>query len=158
MPPLTKASVAFNGLLNSLVGLIEDEWRPAAFPTEPKYRDDLLAFLRRNTPADARIEREYRHSGTTADLYVSWQGLLMPDQAYIEIKRDLKQKTAYDRLIGQIESLDPGKRKVLLVLVGDWDEALVGRFCERYDDDLRSTGHLRLAKVKPKKPRRRRKP
>lgn len=153
MAPLTKASVALKGLLTSLADLVEAEWKPGNLPTEIKYRDSLLAFLRKSVPDDARLEREYRHGGTTADIYLSWQGVVFPDQVFIEIKRDLRQKPSLDRLVGQLESLDPANRKVLLVLVGDTDEALLGRITEKYADHLRSTGNMEIAIVRPKRPR-----
>lgn len=158
MPPLTKVSVALGNLVTSLRDLIESEWRPDNLPTEVKYRDSLLSFLRKNVPDDARLEREYRHGGTTADIYLSWKGVVFSDEVYVEIKRDLKQKTSYDRLVGQIEALDPGRRSVLLVLVGDTDKALLGRFTERYRDELESTSGMRLARVTPKKSRKRKTP
>lgn len=153
MPLLTKARLAVNGLVGSLVELFEAEWKPAELPLETKYRDSLLALRRKNVPEDARLERKYRHGGTTADIYLSWRGVVFPDEVFIEVKRDLRQKKSFDRLIGQLESLDPANRKVLLVLVGEADDGLVGRVLEKYADYLRSNGNMRIARVRPRRSR-----
>lgn len=150
---LTKGTAAFNGLLSSLADLVERGWRPTAQPSETKYRDDLLKFLRAKVPSDSRVEREYRHGGTTADLCVLWKGILYDDEVFIEIKRQLQQKTACDRLVGQIESLDPRTRKVLLVLVGECDPGLVGRLREKYAEHMQSAGNLRIVQVRVRQSR-----
>src|SRR6266699_5716267 len=137
MPKLGKAQVAMNGLLGSLVGLIRD-WKPGRLGAEIQYRDSLVSFLRASIPEDCRVEREYRHAGTTADAFVSWKGMLLSDEVFIEIKVNLRKKSAYDRLVGQIEGLDPARRKILIVLVGESDDGLVGRLKDKYptDDDF----------------------
>lgn len=154
MPPLTKLSAAAGTLVSLLAELIDTEWKPVEMDTELQYRNDLLTFLRANVPDDARLEKEYRHGGTTADIYLIWKGVVWDDSVFIEIKRNLKQKTSYDRLIGQLEGMDPGKNNIILVLVGDNDAGLVGRVTERYVNELRSrsTG-MRLVSKKPRKPR-----
>jgi hypothetical protein len=81
-------------------------------------------------PEDARIEREYRHDGTTTDVGVIYKGIVSEDRVFFELKRNLKRKTDYDRLIGQIEGLKPRQNKVFVVLVGDTDDALLGRLRE----------------------------
>jgi hypothetical protein len=150
---LTKGTVAFNGLLSCLADLVEQDWRPAMQPSETKYRDHLLKFLRAKVPSDTRVEREYRHGGTTADLCVLWRGIVYDDEVFIEIKRQLQQKTACDRLVGQIESLNPRNRKVLLVLVGDCDPGLVGRLREKYAEHTQSTGNLRIVQIRVRQSR-----
>ncbi len=154
MPPLTRFAAAAGTLVTLLADLIDAEWKPVEMDTELQYRNDLIAFLRANVPDDARLEKEYRHGGTTADIYLHWKGVLWDDSVFIEIKRNLTQKTNYDRLIGQIEGMNPGKNNVILVLVGESDKGLVGRISEKYVDELRSlsTG-MRLVRTKPRKPR-----
>lgn len=132
MTKLTKGDVAVNGLMNTLVKRIREEWRPGEKATEIAYRDSLLKFLRDLVPEDCRVEREYRHEGTTADIYLSWKGLMFNDEIFVEMKRNLQKKAAYDRLIGQIEELKPAKHRIILVLVGETDEGLVGRLNEHY--------------------------
>lgn len=119
MSPLTKDGVAWNGLLPSLASLIGDLWQPVPQSNERAYRDALLVFLRENVPQDSRVEREYRHHGTTTDIFLHWQGHIWTDEVFIELKINLKTKPAYDRLIGQLESLKPAERRILVVLVGN---------------------------------------
>ncbi len=129
---LTKGTVAANGLLPSVVKIINENWQPGDQSTEIAYRDSLLDFLRDTAPEGCQVEREYRHGGTTTDIFVSWKGFLSNDELFIEIKRNLEKKAAFDRLIGQLEELGPGKHKIILVLVGNTDRGLLGRLKARY--------------------------
>lgn len=131
MPRLTKAGVAFRGIITSLEELLK-EWEPGDLPNETKYRDSLFAFLKASIPDDCRIEREYRHAGTTADIWLQWKGVVSDAEVFIEIKRDLTRKTLFDRLVGQIEGLGPGDRRILVILVGHTDSALLGRLRDKY--------------------------
>jgi len=124
MKKLTKVDVAINGLLAGLVKLIE-QWEPGTLGSETEYRDSLLKFIRDSVPEDCRVEREYRHGGTTADLFISWKGLLFGGEIYIEIKRNLQKKASFDRLVGQIEGLNPNKYLIIVVLVGSTDKGLL---------------------------------
>lgn len=128
---LTKEAVAASGLAVGLQKVIEG-WSPGDFPHELKFRDSLLAYLREAVPNDCSVEKEYRHGGTTSDLYVRWSGLFLKGEAFIEVKRNLDKKTTLDRLIGQVEDLRPGKNDIVVVLVGKTDEALLGRLREKY--------------------------
>ena len=84
------------------------EWQPGELPTELKYRDSLVAFLR-DQLKHAQVEKEYRHGGTTIDIYVKQSGFFGTSEVFVELKRNLLQKTQLDRLVGQTESLQPGK-------------------------------------------------
>ncbi len=70
---LTKAQVAFTGLPKNVVKLLE-QWEPDPQRTELAYRDALAAMLRAACPPDARVEVEYRHEGTTTDVWLRWKG------------------------------------------------------------------------------------
>lgn len=107
------------------------EWQPQALPTELQYRNSLITFLRERLK-DAQIEPEYRHKGTTTDIYVKQTGLLGSSEVFIELKRNLLQKSQYDRLVGQIESLEPGKNAIVVALCGETNPSLVTRFKEKY--------------------------
>jgi len=131
MAKIEKLTVSLNGLLSTFVKLVE-AWQPPVLKAETKYRDHLLEHIRAAVPEDARVEREYRHRGTTMDIYVSWKGILQSDDLAIELKKDLAKKTDFDRLVGQIEGLDPMKNKTIVVLVGKTDMALLGRLREKY--------------------------
>src|SRR5260370_41104683 len=95
--------------VNKLVG----EWQPPALPNELKYRNSLTVLLRGRLQK-AKIETEYRHSGTTMDIYVKEPGLFGSSEVFVELKRNLVHKAQLDRLVGQIESLQPGKNAILV--------------------------------------------
>jgi hypothetical protein len=116
--------------LDTVVNLIH-EWKPDRLPKELKYRDSLATFLRERLPR-AIVEKEYRHSGTTSDLYVECSGLLRTSEVFIELKRDLLQKNQLDRLIGQLESLNPRKHRIIVVLCGETKPELLTRLRLHY--------------------------
>src|SRR6266404_1081585 len=108
------------------------QWQPQALPTESKYRDSLIAHLREQL-RDAKIEPEYRHLGTTTDIYVKQPGFFGSSEVFVELKRNLLQKAQYDRLVGQIESLEPKKNHpIIVVLCGETNPTLLTRLKERY--------------------------
>lgn len=137
---VTSASVVWEGLLDRLVRVIR-EWAPRGLKTEKEYRDALAEFLR-DRADKAHIETEYRHSGTTADIYLRWEGFLKAHEVFIELKFNLRQKSQLDRLIGQLEQLNPARNKVILVLCGETSRTLSSRLRQRYkcycDDPLDS--------------------
>lgn len=131
MARLSKEKIAWNGLVPELVKLLST-WKPPLLQGELAYRDHLYSFIRQSIPLDSQIEKEYRHLGTTIDLWVHWKGILFNDQVAIEIKVNLKRKTECDRLIGQLEALSPKENSILLVLVGETDQILLGRIQRKY--------------------------
>lgn len=120
---------------HDLVFKFAQEWQPEEQPNELKYRDSLLAFLRERLKNDkAKIEKEYRHSGTTTDIYVQLSNWFSgTTEVFLEVKRDLNQKTKLNRLVGQIEDLKPKKNDVIVVLCGETDPALLSRLKEQYE-------------------------
>jgi len=116
--------------LDTVVHLIQ-EWQPAKLPKELKYRDSLASFLRERLPR-AIIEKEYRHSGTTSDLYVECNGFLRTTEVFIELKNNLLQKNQLDRLVGQLESLNPRKHRIIVVLCGETKPELLTRLRLQY--------------------------
>lgn len=114
----------------SVVKLV-NEWQPEALPTELKYRGSLTALLRERL-RDSKIETEYRHSGTTIDIYVKHHGFLGSTEVFVELKLNLLQKAQFDRLVGQIESLQPQKNAIIIILCGEKAPALVTRLKEKY--------------------------
>lgn len=131
MAKLDRDTVAFHGLLDALFIFVK-AWRPGALPSERAYRDALFELLHAAKPDGCRVEREYRHEGTTADLYVHWVGYLFNAEVYFELKRDLRSKSECDRLVGQLEGLKPDKHKILVVLCGKTDTALLDRVKQHF--------------------------
>ena len=148
MSKVSKAAVAYSGLNDTLVNVLKD-WRPMTLKTELEYRDALFNYLREALPEDSRVEKEYRHSGTTSDLYVFYKGIIGTAEVFFELKRNLRKKVEFDRLVGQIEGLDPGQHYVFVVLIGELDASLVARLKERYADFLERSYHsgIRMALI-----------
>lgn len=138
MTPLTRVGVAWEGLFSAIDRVTLNEWNPGPLKSEKQFRDSLLAQLRLGAPPAplCRIEKEYRDGGTTADIYMKWQGLVFSAEIYIELKLNLTRKTDFDRLVGQIHGLEPAKRKIVVVLCGETDPALLGRLKELFTDHL----------------------
>lgn len=135
MEKIDKLEVGWSGLLpviSKRIGL----WRPPKLKSEKEYRNDLLSFLREIVPEDCMVEKEYRHRGTTIDIWIGWKGIASNGELAIEIKHDLNKKAAFDRLVGQIEGLNPKKNKLLVVLIGATDPALAGRLKEKYAERI----------------------
>jgi hypothetical protein len=124
--------------LDSVIKSLKD-WQPKALPNELKYRDSLLVHLREKLPKE-KIEPEYRHLGTTTDIYVKQESFFGSSGVFVELKRNLQSKAQLDRLVGQVESLEPKKNAVLTILCGETNPALLSRLKERYVKT--PTGHM----------------
>lgn len=114
---INKLSVAWDGFLANLCRAIND-WNPEELRRERDYRDSLADHLRGYAPG-ARIECEYRDSGTTIDICVEWDHLFGTERVLIELKRELNTKAEYNRLVGQITDMKPDKNNIIVVLCGD---------------------------------------
>jgi len=130
MRKINKASVAWEGLQARVCYVIND-WTPGALKNDREYRDSLAAFIQECAP-DAHVECEYRHLGTTIDIFVKWDGILSGDQVFIELKRNLTQKAEFNRLVGQIEDLQPEKHNIIIVLCGTTSPAFLNRLKAKY--------------------------
>jgi hypothetical protein len=135
MSKITILSLAWDGLVANLSRAI-DRWSPPDLGKETEYRDSLAAHLKECAP-NGRVQIEYRHLGTTTDIYFEFDGVFGNHKAFIELKRNLKQKSELDRLIGQTEHLKPRKDNVIIiVLCGDTAPALLDRLREQYKAHL----------------------
>jgi hypothetical protein len=135
MSKITRLSLAWDGLVANLCRAI-NRWNPPELGKETEYRDSLAAHLKECAP-DARIQIEYRHLGTTTDIYFECDGVFGSHKAFIELKRNLTQKSQLDRLIGQTEHLKPRKNNVIIiVLCGDTAPGILDRLREQYKAHL----------------------
>lgn len=125
------------GLRKGLLRILTN-WQPPTMKTESEYRNALFERLRTALPESAKIEKDYRHGGTTVDVYVRCrEGLPASDtEVLFELKRNLTKKSEFDRLVGQIEGLDPRENIVFVVLFGKRNPALVGRLKKQYAEFL----------------------
>ena len=122
-----------HGLLKAVERVVGD-WNPGTFANEKEYRDSLYTCIRDSVPK-AYVEREYRHLGTTTDIYVrhSWW-VISQTEVFVELKLDLQGKGEFDRLLGQITEINPRKRQVLVVLCGDTKTEWYDRLREIHKD------------------------
>lgn len=135
MSRITKVAVGWYGLLDAVTKCVST-WRPPIQSKETPYTRLLAEYLRLNLPEDTHVESEYRHAGETLDIYVQYSGIISDDEVFIEVKRRLSRKSEFNRLVGQISSLDPLKNKILLVLIGDCDIELIGRLRRQFREQL----------------------
>ena len=124
------------------VGKLVKDWKPQPLPSELKYRDSLLAHLREGLKDAKMIESEFRHLGTTIDIYVKQAGFWGESEVFVELKRNLISKAQLDRLVGQIESLNLKKNAIIVVLCGETNPALLARLKERYGLSTAGTGRI----------------
>ena len=112
------------------VSKLVKEWQPVSLPTELKYRDSLVPLLRERLQEQI-IVTEYRHNGTTVDIYSKQSGFFGSSEVFVELKRNLLHKAQLDRLVGQLESLSPGDNAIVVILCGQTNLALSTRLIER---------------------------
>ena len=124
---------AFENVLKAV-----NKWQCGPLPKESEYRDSLISYLREQLK-DTRVESEYRHLGTTTDIYVKQAGFFGSSEVFVELKRNLTSKTEFDRLVGQIEGLEPTKNFIIVVLCGQTKPMLLARLRERYKVPLPET-------------------
>jgi hypothetical protein len=66
--------------------------------------------------------------------------MVSDDEIFVELKRRLRRKSEFNRLVGQISALDPGKHKIIVVVVGESDAELVSRLRHQFKRQLEGTG------------------
>src|SRR5947209_2414730 len=124
---ISKSELGWSGLHKALLRVLK-VWRPPPLKTEQEYRDALLDRLRDALPEEATVEKEYRHHGTTSDLYVRCKAGFPSSETevFFELKLDLKKKSQLDHLVGQVQGHDPQRNKVFVVLFGVSNPSYVG--------------------------------
>ncbi len=129
----TKVEIGQNGIVPSIAALLS-RWHPPVMKNELAYSNALARHLREILPDDAQVDREYRHEGTTCDIRIAYK---VDDEVFLELKWTFRKKPECDRLIGQVEGLKPSKNKIIVVLVGDTNQTLLGRLRAHFDRHLR---------------------
>jgi hypothetical protein len=113
-------------LFDDVLQTIKD-WTPKAeYSNERKYRDDLLAFLRKSlnySGSDVVSSRIWgfdssRHHFIKKEAGRSLADIGIDDEIGIELKRNLKRKSQINRLVGQIVDYLSGYSYVIIVLCG----------------------------------------
>lgn len=135
MDKLSQLSVAWHGIVPEFESRIRN-WRPGVLGGELQYRDHLYARFLEVVPEGCVVQKEYRHFGTTIDIWVKWLGIFRNDEIGFELKLNLKQKAEFDRLIGQIEHMEPGNTNIVVVLIGKMDERFLMALRHKYSSEL----------------------
>jgi hypothetical protein len=98
----------------------------------------LLEYVRKSAAARGHrlLAEFFVRTGYLKDLLAATQQPQLPVMSLAELLTELEEMIALnfrlDRLVGQVESLRPGKNAILVVLCGDTNPALVTRFKEKY--------------------------
>ena len=132
---ISVANVMWGGLLAAVETFI-GRWRPNDLRGELQFRNDLFERLKSAVPSNAVVQKEYRHLGTTIDLWIQWKGFIFDTEFGLELKVNLTKKTDFDRLIGQIESMDPSITKIIVVLIGRTDDSHIMKLRHRYSKHI----------------------
>jgi hypothetical protein len=118
---------AFHNVFRLLKG-----WQPPALSSELKYRNSLVVFLRERLK-NARIETEYRRDEALIDVYVNQTTFLGPTDVFIKIKRDLTDDATLNRLVAEVNSFQPTKNSVVIVLCGKTNPEPLERLRQVYE-------------------------
>jgi len=111
-----------------------NDWNPKAeYSTENKYRDDLLAFLRKSLdPPGSSVYYppiwgfdSLRHHFIKKEAGRSLADIGIDYEIGIELKRNLKRKSQINRLVGQVVDYLSGYSYVIIVLCGHTDQEAV---------------------------------
>ncbi|MEM4365068.1 MAG: hypothetical protein QXJ44_04065 [Candidatus Nitrosocaldus sp.] len=118
-----------SSLFEEVVNLIK-EWEPKKkYSYESKYRDDLLKFLReklnRNEGFFGIRLYQYQRLSITKEDGRGLCDIAINKEIGIEIKKDLKNKSQVDRLIGQIIGYKKEYQDLIIVLVGNTNDDMV---------------------------------
>lgn len=108
-------------------------WTPKSnYPTEHKYRDDLITFLRKTINSEPLPPQSaiwgIEHSGHHFIKKESGRSLAdigIDDEIGIELKRNLRHKSQINRLVGQVVDYLNGYSYVIIVLCGYTERAAV---------------------------------
>lgn len=130
-PIITEAGVVWRGLMDSVL-LALKQWDPPRLDRELDYHEHLAGFLRANAPSNFLVAKEYPHAGSNVDVYVRRRGSIITEEVFMELKLDLQDVPGYDRLVGQIERIDPAKHDVIVVLIGETDPRFAAQLRQRY--------------------------
>ena len=152
-----------------------NDWNPKAeYSTENKYRDDLLAFLRKSLdPSGSSVYYSpiwgfdsLRHHFIKKEAGRSLADIGIDDEIGIELKRNLKRKSQINRLVGQVVDYLSGYSYVIIVLCGHTDQEAVNVLKHNLRRIVNSSSSLFgqekliriVSKDRSQKPRKTRKP
>jgi hypothetical protein len=118
--------LGLGSLFDTVLQTIKD-WNPQAeYSTENKYRDDLLAFLRKNlnrSGSDAFSSPIWGFDSLGQHFIKKEAGrsladIGIDDEIGIELKLNLKRRSQINRLVGQVVDYLRGYSHVIIVLCG----------------------------------------
>lgn len=131
MSALSSIDILWNGFTPAFRDLLND-WNPGDLDSEQQYQDSLFDFLRARLP-ECIVQREYNEAGSRVDIYLKRKGFRGDQEAFFEVKHNLFGKSEGDRLVGQLDAMDPERRKIVVVLcvLGSLDDqTMLGRLEE----------------------------
>ena len=157
-----------DSLFDTVLRTIKD-WNPQAeYSTEKKYRDDLLAVLRKNlnsSGSDAYSSPIWGidYLGQHFIKKEAWRSLAdigIDDEIAIELKLNLRRRSQINRLVGQVVDYLRGYSSVIIVLCGHTEQEAVDVLkynLQRIIGSSSAFGQEKLVRIvskeRPRKPR-----
>jgi len=104
------------------------EWSPENCQSEKDFENSLYDFLVAHSQ-NVQVQKQYGIGRSKADIVIE-------NSILIEIKKDLNKKSAFQRLIGQIEEMLGWKGNKIILLIGATDPDFVRQLQKRASQGL----------------------
>ncbi len=121
---------------SALVSISEVEnlvkaWKPRGCATEKDFENSLHNYLEKKLKG-VEIIKQYARGRTKVDLAIA-------NKIFLELKKDLKNKSQFITLIGQMEDYPKQFDNIMIVICGEADKNLLKRVIDKkkaYDWDI----------------------
>ena len=154
-------NIMFSSLFSDVVENIE-KWRPKKLESEAKYRDDLLAYLRKNLNKDDSIWGASSKVSIRKETGRHLADIGINNEVGIELKYNLNSKSKVDRLFGQIDDYLKGYSSMVIVLCGKTSEEqldyLEDKVRKMPSNDLFSSNEVKIIVKNGKRKRKKKDP
>lgn len=99
---------------------IINRWNPKeSYPTEPKYRDDLMNYMRKCYSNNQSPFSPQKRISVRKEAGRGYCDIAVDRRIGVELKKDLSKKSQINRLIGQIVDYKREYDDIIIVLIGN---------------------------------------